>query len=182
MIEEGCPVLPHAALRSMRGARAVGAVVEEHHDEIDGPIRPQGGQRLAQPRSLAPLAVAEIGRDLIGDVVRVEADEAHVAVREGVGAGTNGGSVPREIEPVHVVAVAIGRVPGLHFVIAERDHPGDERCRAGGLHEVRVPRSRVVAVGQETVSPILGVGHVSRVEVEGGRLRQEQVGGAHGVA
>ena len=40
-----------------------------------------------------------------------------------------------------------------------------------------VPGPRVVGVGEEPVAAVLGVGDVAGVEVEGGGLGQDQIGG-----
>ena len=119
LIEQRRPELPDATLGAVRRAGAVAAVVEEDHDEVDNRVVAQLLQRLPEPTRLPAMAVAEVGRQLVGHVVRVEADECDVPVREGVGPRADARAVPRKVESLDVGTVAVRRVPRLHLVIAE---------------------------------------------------------------
>jgi hypothetical protein len=53
---------PHAAVRGVRAAGGVGAVVGEGDDEVDGRIAAQLGEPPGQPAQLRACAVTDVGR------------------------------------------------------------------------------------------------------------------------
>lgn len=151
-------------------------MVEEDHDEVDVLRRPVLLELRLQPLGLGAARDAEVGRDLEGDVVGVERDHRRVAVDEGVDAREvlRVGAVVREVPAGVLAAVAVGRVPGLHVVVAVGRHPRDGLGDGLGLGEELVPDAGVEAgVGGLALVGRVGVGDVG-VQVEGRVLAEEE--------
>jgi hypothetical protein len=120
---------------------------------------------------------AQVGRDLEGDVVGVERDDGRVAVDEGVDARQVllVGAVVREGPAGLLAAVAVGRVPGLHVVVAVGGHPRHGLGDRLGLGEELVPHARVEAgVVTPALAGRVAVRDVTGVQVEGRVLAEEQ--------
>ncbi len=161
----------------MRGGER--AVVEEDHHEVDRLVVAQVLELTLQPLGLLAGRDAQVGRDLVRDVVRVERDDADVLVTEAVDAGDGARVRPvvGQEEAGALAAVAVLRVPGLHVVVAVRHHPRHLRGDRLGLREERVPGGGVVRdlVGVQALSVRVGVADVAGVQVEGRVLGEDHV-------
>lgn len=152
-------------------------MVEEDDNEVDVLRGAVLLQLRLQPLGLRTAGDPQVGRDLEGDVVGVERDDRRVAVDEGVDARQVllVGAVVREVPAGVLAAVAVGRVPGLHVVVAVGRHPRDGLGDRLGLREELVPHARVEpGVGGLARTGGVGVRDVARVQVEGRVLAEQQ--------
>ncbi len=152
-------------------------MVEEDDDEVDVVARPVLLELGLQPLGLGAAGDAQVGRDLEGDVVGVQRDDRRVAVDEGVDARQVllVRSVVRQGPARFLAAVAVGRVPGLHVVVAVGRHPGDLLGDGLRLEQELVPHARVEAgVVLPALARRVAVGDVAGVQVEGRVLAEEQ--------
>ncbi len=158
LVEQRLPARAVAAVGAVHEVRAVHAVVESDHDEVDARVGPHRLQSPLEPAVLGGAEVAVVARDLERGVVAVEGDEADVGVDERVGHRGAGDPVGGRGEPVEVAVVAELPVAGLHLVVADGGHPGGA-VGAGLDHpQPAVPGGEVLGLRTAGTSATAGVG------------------------
>ena len=159
LVEQRGELGADAAVGAVPVAGRERALVVEGDDEVDPGVAPPGRQPVLQPAHLGALAVVEQPLDLPAQLVRVDADDPHVAVREAVDRGAAGRAGRRQVQPLLDPAVAVRLVvvdggpvrrdvrgEQLGVVVAGREHPRDAGRARLDHREPAGPDPRVVVV------------------------------------